>query len=179
MARIEGKKVAMIVDNYFEQAEFTDPKKMLEDAGAVVRVIATRGGTVQGMNHEKLGDEFKVDDTIDKADINAYDAILLPGGAINADQLRMVEGVRQATRTFLTDEKPLAVICHAPWALVSAEVVKGKTLTSYPTIQDDIKNAGGEWADQEVCVDGTLITSRQPGDVPAFTNALMDMLEKQ
>lgn len=179
MSQIEGKKIAMLVDNYFEQAEFTEPKQILEQAGAVVKIIGASGGTVQGMNHEKLADEFKIDEPLDTADLSSYDAILLPGGAINADTLRVNEKAQEAVRTAMADKKPLAVICHAPWLLVSAEVVGGRTLTSFPTIKDDIENAGGTWVDQEVCVDENLITSRKPGDVPKFTEALMEMLEKQ
>lgn len=178
MSQIEGKKVAILVDNYFEQAEFTEPKQILEQAGAVVTIVGASGGSVQGMNHEKLADAFQVDESLDEADLNSFDAILLPGGAINADTLRVNEKAQQAVRTAMADKQPLAVICHAPWLLVSAEVVEGKTLTSFHTIKDDIENAGGKWVDEEVCVDENLITSRQPGDVPKFTEALIKMLDK-
>lgn len=179
MPRIEGKKVAILVHNYFEQAELVEPKKMLEQAGVVTEIIAPGGGMVQGMDHTDLADGFHVDTKLSNAKFDNYDALLLPGGGINADMLRMEEKARQWVRAYMSEKKPLAVICHAPWLLVSAGVARGRTLTSFFTIQDDIRNAGGTWVDKDVVIDGNLITSRNPGDIPIFTETFMNMLEQQ
>jgi len=178
MADLAGKKVAILVDNYFEQAEFTEPLKALKDAGADVEVIAAEpeNGKIQGLNHVDKADRFEFDKTLEEANIDEYDALVLPGGAINADHLRMQDKARDWVRTIAETGKPLAVICHAPWVLVSAGVAKGKKLTSYFTIQDDMQGAGANWVDEEVVIDGNLITSRQPDDIPAFNNALISMM---
>ena len=179
MADLSGKKVAVLVDNYFEQAEFTEPIKALKEAGASVEVIAAEpeNGKVQGLNHVDKGDRFEFDKTLDEASVEDYDALVLPGGAINADHLRMQDKARDWVRTIADTGKPLAVICHAPWVLASAGLAKGRKLTSYFTIQDDMREAGAEWVDQEVVVDGNIITSRQPDDIPAFNDALIAMLQ--
>lgn len=176
---IAEKKVAILVDNYFEQSEFTMPLKMLKDAAVEVTVIGTESKDLQAMKHAKLGDAFQADITSDEATGDDYDALVLPGGALNADRLRMDETARIWATEFLQAGKPVAVICHAPWVLVSADCIKGRTLTSYYTIQDDIRNAGGNWVDQEVVIDGSLITSRSPDDLPAFCEALIAMLQRQ
>jgi len=174
---IAGKSVAILVHNYFEQAEFEGPLQRLHDAGAEVRVVsASDERELQGLNHVEKGDKFTADLLLDDAKPEDYDALVLPGGAINADALRMVDGVREWVRHFIDEQKPLAAICHAPWVLVSAGCTDGRKLTSFFTIQDDIRNAGGEWVDEEVVTDGKLITSRKPDDVPAFTDALIKML---
>ncbi|MDB5170417.1 MAG: intracellular protease, PfpI family [Candidatus Saccharibacteria bacterium] len=177
MADITGKRVAVLVDDYFEQAELTGPVRTLREAGALVDIIAPDDGEVHGMNHAVVADTFQTDRSIDDVKTDEYDALVLPGGAINADTLRMNIKARIWVKKFMDDNKPLAVICHAPWVLISAGVADGRKLTSYWTIQDDLRNAGAIWSDQEVVIDGNLITSRQPDDVPAFTQALIAQLE--
>jgi protease I len=178
MADLSGKKVAVLVDNYFEESEFTDPIKALRDAGAKVDVVAAEpeNGQVQALRHVDKGEKFSIDKTLDEANIDDYDALVLPGGAINADMLRMQDKARQWAKTVMDKGKPLAVICHAPWVLASAGLAKGRKLTSFFTIQDDMRDAGANWVDEEVVIDGNLITSRQPDDIPAFNQALISMM---
>lgn len=176
MADISGKKVAIVVDDYFEQAEFTGPRDALTEAGADVTIISTEGGELHGLNHIEPGDTFQSDMSTAEANPDDYDALVLPGGAINADNLRMDEDVHRWVQQYMESDKPVAVICHAPWVLASAGATKGKRLTSYHTIQDDMRNAGAEWSDEEVVVDGNLITSRQPDDIPAFNRELINAL---
>lgn len=178
-ADIAEKKVALLVDDYFEQPEFTEPLQALKNAAVTVTVVGTKSKDLHGMQHAQPGDKFQADVTLDEVDAEDYDALVLPGGAINADHIRMNEEARNWVRDFLEAGKPVAAICHAPWLLVSADCVDGRKLTSYYTIQDDIRNAGGEWVDEEVVIDGTLITSRNPDDLPAFNKALIDMLQQQ
>lgn len=179
MADLSGKKVAILVDNYFEQSEFTGPLEALKQAGATVEVIAAEpeNGRLQGLNHIDKADRFEFDKTLDEARIEDYDALVLPGGAINADHLRMQDKAREWVRKASEAGKPLAAICHAPWLLASAGLARGRQLTSYFTIQDDMKSAGADWKDEAVVVDGNLITSRQPDDIPAFNEALITMLQ--
>lgn len=176
---ISGKHVAVLVHNYFEQAEFEEPISALKDAGAEVTVISADSKKLKAMQHAEPGDSFQADLSLDQASDGDYDALVLPGGAINADHLRMVEAAKGWVCDFLDSGKPLAVICHAPWVLVSADAVEGRRLTSYPTIQDDITNAGGEWVDQPLVIDGNLITSRKPDDLPQFNDAIIRMLSGQ
>lgn len=173
---VADKKVAILVDNYFEQAEFEAPFRALKDAGVAVNVVSSAGRELQGLRHADKGRSFMADLLLDDAHADDYDALILPGGAFNADRLRMVPGAQHWVQDFMEKGKPLAVICHAPWVLVSADVVNGRKLTSYYTIQDDVRNAGGEWVNDPVVIDGNLITSRQPDDLPAFNKALLDML---
>jgi protease I len=179
MRSLSGKHIAILVDNYFEQAEFEEPLRALKDAGAEVTVISTKEMKLQGLNHVDKGDKFEADLLLDQADWVDYDALVLPGGAINADSLRVNEDAKQMVIEFMESGKPVAAICHAPWLLVSADLVEGRKLTSYHTIQDDIINAGGEWVDMPVVIDGNLITSRQPDDIPQFNQAISDLLEEQ
>jgi len=174
-----GKHVAVLVHNYFEQAEFEEPIRALKDAGAEVTIISADKESLQGLRHVKLGDTFTADLLLNQASPDDYDALVLPGGAMNADQLRVVEAAKQWALDFLDAAKPLAVICHAPWVLVSADAVEGRRLTSYHTIRDDITNAGGEWVDLAVAIDDNLITSRKPDDLPRFNDELIKMLSKQ
>lgn len=178
MADLSGKKVAILVDNYFEEDEFTGPLKALKDAGATVEVIAAEpeDGKVQALQHVDKSDRYSFDKTLEEADINDYDALVLPGGATNADQLRMQDKARDWVRSVVEKGKPLAAICHAPWVLASSGVAQGRKLTSFFTIQDDMRAAGADWVDKEVVIDGTIITSRKPDDVPAFNDALITML---
>lgn len=174
-SRLDGMHVAIIVTDDFEQAEFTEPKKALEQAGAQVSVISTKPGKVTGVNHDVKADSFPVDMTLDQANPNDFDALMLPGGALNADNLRMVPKAQNFVKQFNSAGKPMAAICHAPWLLVSANLVKGRTLTSYYTIQDDIRNAGGNWVDQEMVRDRNLVTSRSPKDLGAFNPAMLSL----
>ncbi len=172
---LNGLRVAAIMADDFEQVEFTEPKKALEQAGAQVTLISLKPGQVSGMNHDVKADSFKVDMTLDQAKPENFDAVLLPGGGINADSLRIEPKAQQFVQQMNQAGKPIAVICHAPWLLVSAGLVKGRTLTSYHTIQDDIRNAGGNWQDKEVVRDNNWVTSRQPKDIPAFNQAIISL----
>lgn len=175
---MDPKRVAILVDNYFEQAEFEEPRDALRDAGTEVTVIGIKTKELCGMNHADKGDTFQADLLISAAASDGYDALVLPGGALNADTLRMSEDARQWVRDFLNSGRIVAAICHAPWLLVSADVVSDRKLTSYYTIQDDIDNAGGLWVDSQVVVDGNLITSRKPDDLPAFSDAIIKALDE-
>lgn len=176
---VAGKKVAMLVFNYFEQAEFEEPLATLKDAGVIVTVVAADNKQLYGMHHVDKGDKFQADALLKDATPNEYDALVLPGGVVNADALRMIGSAQTWAANFLEQGKPVAAICHAPWLLVSADVVEGRRLTSYHTLQDDIRNAGGEWIDQAVVVDESLITSRKPDDITAFCDALLGKLAAQ
>jgi protease I len=177
MAGLSGKKVAIVATDYFEESELLEPLKALKEAGAIVEVIAPHDGEIKGLKHVDPGQSVKVDKTLDEADPNDYDAAVFPGGAINADALRMEQKARDFITKIMDEQgKPAAVICHAPWLLVSARLARGKRLTSFFTIQDDMRNAGADWVDEEVVLDGNLITSRKPDDLPAFTDALITAL---
>jgi protease I len=177
MADLSGKKVAVLATDFFEEVELTKPVEALRNAGAKVEIIAPKGGEIKGLKHVEPGKTIKVDKTLDEANPADYDALVLPGGAVNADHLRMEKKARNFV-TKIMDElgKPTAVICHAPWMLVSAGLARGKKLTSFFTIQDDMRNAGADWTDEEVVIDGNLITSRNPDDIPAFNKALISAL---
>lgn len=176
---LTGKTIALVVDNYFEQAEFTEPLGALRDAGAQVDVISPAGSELQGMQHADKGDTFDSDKSLDEVNFDDYQALVLPGGAINADSLRMVPEAQQAVRDFLSSGRVVAVICHAPWVLASAGVASGRHVTSYETIQDDMRNAGANWTDEEVVIDDNLITSRKPDDLPAFNQAIITALSAE
>ena len=177
--KLAGLKVAILVDTDFEQAEFVEPKKALEEAGAKVVVVSSQPGEIDGMNHDQKADKFRVDQTLDEANPDDFQALVLPGGALNADHLRTNPKAQEFVKKFDSEGKPMAVICHAPWLLVSAGLVNGRKLTSYHTIQDDIKNAGGEWEDSEVVVDKNWVTSRQPDDLPAFNREMINLFSKK
>jgi protease I len=186
---LQGKKVAILVANDFEQVELTKPKEALEQAGAQTFIIspsedmvingmtAVHGakGQVQGVNHDKPADMFKVDIPLEEAKSSDFDALLLPGGALNPDQLRIIDKAKQFVRDFDEAGKPIAVICHGPWTLVSAGLLKGRTITSWPTLADDIKNVGGNWVDQETVVDSNLLSSRGPKDIDAFNQKMIQL----
>ncbi len=174
---IKTKKVAILVDNYFEQAEFEEPRAQLQEAGANVTVVATESKQLQALRHTDKADTFEADVLLDEVNFEDYDALVLPGGVVNADKLRMNEKARAWVERFTDDGKLIAAICHAPWLLVSADVVEGRRLTSHFTLQDDIRNAGADWIDHEVVMDANLITSRQPEDMPAFIEAIEAWLE--
>ncbi len=175
MAELSNLRVAAIVIDGFEESELTEPLAALQKAGARVEVISPKPGTVRAFRHHEKGKAIPVDVLLHNARPEDYDALLLPGGALNADAFRVLPEVQAFVRHFHETSKPMAVICHAPWLLVSADVVRGRRLTSYYTIQDDIRNAGGEWLDQEVVEDGNLVTSRQPSDLPAFNQAMLTL----
>jgi protease I len=175
MAKLDGKKIAILVDNEgIEQVELTEPRKALEEAGATVDLLAPEAGEAQGFDHLEKKDAFPVDRTIGDADAGDYDGLMLPGGVANSDNLRAVPEAVAFVRAFFDAGKPVAAICHGPWALVEADVVKGRTLTSYPSIKTDIVNAGGKWVDEEVHVDQGLVTSRKPDDLPAFNAKMVE-----
>ena len=171
---LSQKKVAILVADGFEQAELTEPKQALDDAGAQTHIVSPNSDTVQGWNHYDRGDNFPVNVTLDSANPDDYDALLLPGGVANPDQLRMNEKAVQFIQAFFAASKPVAAICHAPWTLIEADVVKGRTVTSWPSLKTDLTNAGAQWVDQEVVVDNGLITSRRPHDIPAFNRAIIE-----
>ncbi len=176
MLQLTNIYAAVFAVDGFEETELTEPVKALRDAGAKVDIISVKPGKIQGFKHHDKSITVEVDRTLDEVDPKQYDMLVLPGGALNADAARIQPKVQEFVRSFDKDKKPLAVICHAPWLLVSSGLVKDRTLTSYKTIQDDIKNAGGKWVDQEVVVDKNWVTSRQPSDIPAFNREMIKML---
>jgi protease I len=169
-----GKTVAILVADGFEQVEMTDPRKALDEAGARTEIVSPAGREVKGWKHTEWGDTFPVDKPLDEAEAAHYDALLLPGGVMNPDKLRRLPRVQQFVRGFFETGKPVAAICHAPWTLIDCGLVKGRRLTSYHTIQTDLKNAGAQWVDEEVVVDNGLVTSRQPDDIPAFNRKMIE-----
>ncbi|WP_226686078.1 type 1 glutamine amidotransferase domain-containing protein [Stutzerimonas stutzeri] len=173
---LNGKRVAILVTDGFEQVELTGPQEALEKAGATAQIVSAKNGEVTGWNHTTPASKFHVDKTFDDLDMNDYDAVLLPGGVVNADTIRTDETAQKLVRDAAVANKPIAVICHGGWLLISADLVKGKRMTSWPSLTDDLKNAGAEWVDEQVVVDGHLISSRKPDDIPAFSQALIDAL---
>ena len=171
---LSGKRVAVVAADMVEQVELTEPWEALEKAGAKPELISIEPGEIQGFNHFDKADTFKVDRAIDEVDADDYDALLLPGGVGNPDILRMNEKVVRFIREFFEQGKPVAAICHGPWTLVEADVVRGRRLTSWPSIKTDIRNAGGEWVDEQVVVDRGLVTSRKPDDLPAFNAKMLE-----
>ena len=174
-AQIKGMHVAILATDGFEQTELTEPKKALEAAGAITTILAPHGGDIQGMRHADKGEKISVGQTLDDADPGRFDAALLPGGALNADALRVVKKAQEFIKRMDEQQKPVAVICHGPWLLVSSGLVQGRRLTSYHTIQDDIRNAGGAWEDREVIRDRNWVSSRKPQDIPAFNRAMIEL----
>jgi protease I len=172
---LQGKKIAFLTAmEGVEQVELTEPWKALEEAGADLELLSTESGEVQAFNHLDKADRFQVDRIVSEAEPTDYDGLVLPGGVANPDQLRMHEDAVRFVRTFFEHGKPVGAICHAPWTLVEAGIVKGRTLTSWPSLRTDIRNAGGRWVDQEVQVDRGLVTSRKPDDLPAFSAKLVE-----
>jgi len=172
MNDLKGKRVAIIVTDGFEQIEMTSPREALEKAGASCVLIAPKDGQVQGFKHHDKTDKFKVDMTLAKADAAQFDAVMLPGGVINADAIRIDKKAQQFVQEIDRAGKPIAVICHGPWLLVSAGLVKGHTITSWPTLQDDLRNAGANWKDSECVRDGMWVSSRKPDDLPVFNGEM-------
>ena len=178
MAELSGFRVAVLATDGFEESELTEPVKALKDAGAEVTIVSPKKGEIQGFRHDTKSNKVKVDRTIDQVRAGDFDGVQLPGGALNAVAMRMVPEVQTFLRRMQEAGKPFAVICHAPWELVSAGLVRGRTLTSYFTIQDDIRNAGGNWVDREVVEDRNWVTSRQPDDLPAFNRAMLALFAR-
>jgi protease I len=172
--QLQGKRVAIIAADMVEQVELVEPRKALAEAGAQTDLVSLKPGTIQGFNHFDPKDKLEVDRTIEEVDAGDYDALMIPGGVGNPDQLRGDENVVAFVRDFFEAGKPVAAICHGPWVLVEAGVVRGRKVTSWPTLQTDIRNAGGTWVDQEVVVDQGLVTSRKPDDIPAFNRKMIE-----
>lgn len=171
---LNGLKIAILVAEGFEQLELTEPKKALEAAGAHTQIVSPAKTRVQGWNHFEKGDSFTVDVPLEKANSGDFDALLLPGGVANLDQLRMIPKAVQFVRDFFDAGKPVAAICHGPWPLIEADVVRGRTITSWPSLKSDLINAGANWVDREVITDNGLVTSRKPDDIPAFNQEMIE-----
>jgi protease I len=170
---LRGKKVAILAADMFERVELEEPRKAIEDAGGDVEVISIHDGEIKGFDHFDPANTVQVDRTIDEVSPDDYDALMIPGGVGNPDQLRGDENVVSFVREFHEAGKPVAAICHAPWVLVESGAVRGKRVTSWPTLETDIRNAGGDWVDEEVVVTGNLVTSRKPDDIPAFNREML------
>ena len=172
---LKGKKIAILVADGFEQVELTGPKEALEAAGAEIQIVSPADGEVQGWNHDDKADLFPVDMPLNLARSDDYDALLLPGGVRNPDQLRMMTRAVEFVDGFIATGKPVAAICHAPWLLIETNWIKGKTITSWPSLKSDLINAGAHWVDREVVVDNHLVTSRKPADIPAFNKKVIQV----
>jgi protease I len=172
--KLKGKKVAILAADMFERVELEEPRKALEQAGAEVEIVSIHDGEIQGFDHFEPATTVKVDKTVEEVSPSDYDALMVPGGVGNPDQLRGDENAVRFVRDFADAKKPMAVICHGPWILIEAGVARGRRLTSWPTLQTDIRNAGGEWVDEEVVVDAGLVTSRKPDDIPAFNKKMVE-----
>ena len=171
---LKGKKIAFLAAEMFEQVELTEPWQALEGAGAKLELVSLAEGEVQGFDHYDKAGTFKVDKTVEEASASDYDGLVLPGGVGNPDNLRQDENAVKFVRDFFEQGKPVGAICHAPWTLIEAGVVRDRTLTSFPSLQTDLRNAGANWVDEEVHVDQGLVTSRKPDDIPAFNKKLIE-----
>ena len=179
MAReLIGKRIAIVATDRFEEAELSEPRRALLEAGADVDVIAPHSGSIQGMNHDEIGNKVPVDRTLDEARPDDYDALVLPGGVANPDRLRTNDKAMRFVRAMYDERKPIAAICHGPWTLIEADIVRGRSVTSWPSLKTDLKNAGANWVDREVVIDGGLVTSRKPDDIPAFNKAIIETFRK-
>ena len=172
--KLTGKRVAILATDGVEQVELTEPRKALDEAGAKTTLVSPKSGKIKGWQHDHWGEELKVDLALESANADTFDALLLPGGVMNPDQLRMNKQAVQFVRSFFDSGKPVAAICHAPWMLVEADVVSGRSVTSWPSLQTDLRNAGAEWVDREVVTDQGLVTSRKPDDIPAFNRKMIE-----
>ena len=171
---VKGKRVAILATDGVEQVELTEPRKALDQAGARTVLVSPKNGKIKAWQHDRWGDELQVDVLLDSANADDFDALMLPGGVMNPDHLRQNERAVQFVRRFFEFGKPVAAICHAPWMLVEAGVVRGRTLTSWPSLRTDIENAGGDWVDREVVTDEGMVTSRKPDDIPAFNRKMLE-----
>ncbi len=175
MTDIKNQKIAVLATDGFEQVELTGPVKALKDAGATVTIVSPKAGKIQGMNHHDKGDLIPVDLELSKAQAEDFDALVLPGGVANPDSLRIVPEAIDFIKAFVTSHKPIAAICHGPWPLIDAGAVKGQKMTSWPSLQTDLRNAGAEWVDQSVVVAPQLVTSRKPDDLPDFNREMLKL----
>jgi protease I len=172
--KLKGKKIAILAADMFERVELEEPRKALEEAGAQTEIVSIHDGEIQGFDHFDPASKVKVDKTVEEVTSADYDGLLVPGGVGNPDQLRGDENAVNFVREFAQAKKPMAVICHGPWVLVESGVVRGRKVTSWPTLQTDIRNAGGNWVDEEVVVDEGIVTSRKPDDIPAFNKKMIE-----
>lgn len=177
--KLDGRRIAILATDGFEQVELTEPKKILEASGAKVTVLSIKSGAIKGWDHTKWGKSVKVEGLVKDAKPDEYEALVLPGGQMNPDVLRTDTNAVTFVRTFAESGKPVAAICHGPWMLIEAGVVNGKTMTSWPSVHTDLKNAGAHWVDEPAVVDGNVITSRKPEDIPAFTSAIVEAVGPQ
>jgi protease I len=177
-SELKGKKIALLATDGFEQVELTEPRKALDQAGATTVVVSPKSGEIKAWKFKEWGDKVKVDQTLDDARPDEFDALVLPGGVINPDYLRMEPKAVNFVREFVSTGRTVAAICHGPWTLVEADVVRGKKVTSWPSVKTDLKNAGATWIDQEVVTDGQFIFSRKPADIPAFSKAIIEAVSK-
>jgi protease I len=172
---LNGRKIAILATDGVEQVELTGPQTALREAGAEVVVVSPKAGTIQGMNHDQKGDSLTVDRTLADASPDAFDGLLLPGGVANPDYLRVDPAAVAFVKAFVSAGKPIAAICHGPWTLIEADAVRGRKMTSWPSLQTDLRNAGATWSDETVVRDAKLVTSRKPDDLPAFNKAIVAM----
>lgn len=175
MKDLEGRKVAILSEQGFEQSELEEPRRALNDAGAETRVVSPRESTIRGWNHRDWGSHVTVDVPLDQADAEDFDALLLPGGVLNADRLRMNPEAVAFVRAFADAGKPIAAICHAPWMLIEADLVDGRRVTSWPSLMTDLNHAGASWVDEPMVRDGLLVTSRKPDDIPHFNRGMIEL----
>ncbi len=179
MADVNGMKVAVLATDGVEQVELTEPVKALKQAGAQVTIVSPKGGSIQGMNHDEKGDKLPVDAELASVQPEQFDALLLPGGVANPDKLRIIERAVAFVRHFVQAGKPIAAICHGPWTLIEAGAVRGKKMTSWPSLKTDLKNAGANWVDEACVADGNLVTSRKPDAIPEFNRRMLDLFRDQ
>jgi protease I len=176
---LQSKRIAILVDNGFEQVELLEPRKALDDAGAITEVVSPQSGKIKGWNHKDWGTEIPVDVALNSAHAEDFHALLLPGGVMNPDHLRMKPEAVEFVRRFVDAGKPIAAICHGPWTLIEADAVRGHTMTSWPSLKTDLKNAGANWVDKEVVRDGKFVTSRKPDDLPAFNREMIRLFAEE
>jgi protease I len=178
MENLKGVKVAILVTDGFEQVELTEPRKALDDAGADTSIISPKRDVVRGWNFTDWGDNFAVDVPLDQARPEDFDALLLPGGVINPDRLRIEPKAVEFVKSFFSADKPVAAICHGPWTVIEAQAARGKRIAAWPSLKTDLTNAGAQWIDQEVVVDGKLVSSRKPDDIPAFNREMINVFSR-
>jgi protease I len=176
--QLMGKRVAILATDGFEQSELVEPKRLLEEAGAETTVVSIKGGEIRGWNTNDWGQSVPVDQTVDQSFPDEFDALMLPGGVMNPDKLRMNAGAVEFTKQFFAAGKPVGAICHGPWLLVEADVVRGRKVTSWPSLKTDLRNAGAEWVDEQVVTDQGMVTSRKPDDIPAFAQKLIEEIRE-